>query len=130
MPFKTNTRPCSHGWSAGPTALLGKYVLGVAPTAPGFERFHVLPAFGGLSRASGRVPTPHGVISVAWRREDGTVTLEVDVPPNTHADIGLPAGEGPLLLDGNAVETQRQSTRRGDYDMITVSSGVHRLERP
>lgn len=64
-----------HAWGGGPVALLGKYVLGVRPTAPGYTAFLAEPWSGdGLDRFEGRVPTPDGDISV--RREGAVVQVD------------------------------------------------------
>ncbi len=54
-----------HGWSASPAYDLTAYVLGVRPTAPGFTRAVVDPYLGPLTRVAGRIPTPHGWLSVS-----------------------------------------------------------------
>ncbi|MDQ6874770.1 MAG: hypothetical protein M3042_06870 [Actinomycetota bacterium] len=66
-----------HGWAASPTYDLTAYVLGVRPAVPGFGRAVVDPYLGPLHRASGRVPTPHGWLSV---RVDAS-GVDVDAPP-------------------------------------------------
>jgi hypothetical protein len=53
-----------HAWGASPLYLLGKYYLGVKPTAPGYATYVVEPDLGGLQWIEGKVPTPHGDIAV------------------------------------------------------------------
>ena len=53
-----------HAWGASPIYLLGKYYLGVKPTSPGYKTYIVEPVLGGLDWIEGKVPTPHGEISV------------------------------------------------------------------
>jgi hypothetical protein len=53
-----------HAWGASPLYLLGKYYLGVKPTAPGYGAYVVEPDLGGLAWIAGTVPTPHGDIAV------------------------------------------------------------------
>ena len=53
-----------HAWGASPIYLLGKYYLGVSPTAPGYETYTVQPQLGGLEWMQGKVPTPHGDIEI------------------------------------------------------------------
>ena len=72
------------GWSASPTFDLTTYILGVRPTAPGFETMAVDPYLGSLGRAAGRVPTPHGWVTVTV---DGQ-TVEVDIPEGIRATVG------------------------------------------
>jgi hypothetical protein len=44
--------------------LLGKYYLGVKPTAPGYASYVVEPNLGGLQWMQGKVPTPNGNIEL------------------------------------------------------------------
>jgi alpha-L-rhamnosidase len=53
-----------HAWGASPIYLLGKYYLGVQPTSPGYATWTAEPVLGGLQWMEGKVPTPHGDISV------------------------------------------------------------------
>jgi len=62
-----------HAWGAGPIVLLGKYFLGVRPTAPGYETFSVTPNRGGLAHMKGAVPTPTGEIRISMESDILTV---------------------------------------------------------
>ncbi|WP_342648393.1 alpha-L-rhamnosidase C-terminal domain-containing protein [Mucilaginibacter sp. CSA2-8R] len=53
-----------HAWGASPIYLLGKYYLGVKPTAPGYQTYVVEPQLGGLKWMEGAIPTPNGDIKV------------------------------------------------------------------
>jgi hypothetical protein len=53
-----------HAWGASPIYLLGKYYLGVKPTAPGYSRFEIRPVLGDLKWVKGAVPTPNGAVTV------------------------------------------------------------------
>lgn len=53
-----------HAWGASPLYLLGKYYLGVKPTAPGYTSYLVEPNLGGLEWMQGKVPTPGGNIEL------------------------------------------------------------------
>ncbi len=53
-----------HAWGASPVYLLGKYYLGVKPTAPGYAKYLVEPELGGLKWMEGKVPTPDGIIEL------------------------------------------------------------------
>ncbi len=80
-----------HAWGASPIYLLGKYYLGVQPTAPGFAHYTVTPALGGLQWMEGKVPTPNGVIA-----------LKVST---TSIQIQSPTGEGVLRIRSKSVPT-------------------------
>jgi len=53
-----------HAWGASPIYLLGKYYLGVQPLTPGYATWVAEPVLGGLQWMEGKVPTPHGEVSI------------------------------------------------------------------
>lgn len=59
-----------HAWGASPIYLLGKYFLGVQPTAPGYETYRVEPVLGGLEWMEGKVPTPNGNVEIYCSQEE------------------------------------------------------------
>ncbi|HWL33207.1 MAG TPA: alpha-L-rhamnosidase C-terminal domain-containing protein [Gaiellaceae bacterium] len=72
------------GWSAGAAPVLTAFALGVRPTSPGYATFTVVPRAPGLEWARGEVWTPHGVITVEWRRgPKGRPLLKITNPPGT-----------------------------------------------
>jgi len=88
-----------HGWAAGPTAELSKYVLGAMPVIPGWGEFKVAPQTLGLRSAEGKVPTLHGDIEIEWRFDDeDLLTLLVDAPAILDGTVFLPQ---PLLVASN-----------------------------
>lgn len=79
-----------HAWGASPVYLLGKYYLGVKPTAPGYETYTIEPVLGGLKWINGTVPTPHGDIMVHCS------TKEIKI-------IAAPAGRGLLRFKSRTI---------------------------
>ena len=79
-----------HAWGASPIYLLGKYYLGVQPTKAGYEEYTICPALGDLEWMEGKVPTPHGPISIRADRHSITILA--------------PYGKGRLLLNGKEYE--------------------------
>ena len=75
----TNTSHC-HGWSAMPVVQLPAYILGVRPVAAGWSEVEIAPQSAGLDWAEGTVPAPQGDIHVKWRRVDGKLQVEYQVP--------------------------------------------------
>jgi hypothetical protein len=63
-----------HAWGASPLYLLGKYYLGVQPTAPGYSTYTVEPVLGGLEWMEGSVPTPTGDIKIRCGKEEIRIT--------------------------------------------------------
>lgn len=82
----------AHGWSSGPAAWLAENVLGVQPTAPGYDSVDIHPSLLGLSFARGTVPTPHGPIMIDINASKG---ITLDLPTGVEsARLFLPAKNG------------------------------------
>lgn len=120
----------SHGWGAGPTSLLPRRVLGVKPVEPGFRMFEVLPSFGDLRQAGGRIPTPKGVIQVEWKRRGDGSELSLRVPEGLSARAGLPVVKNGKIMvcDGEKRQGGIVVTRRGKYLVSDVGPGEHTLK--
>jgi alpha-L-rhamnosidase len=92
----------NHAWTSYPAYLFLKYICGIQPTSGGFATFDVRPETGGLTLATGTVPTVKGLITTRWEKSaKGRFTLSVNVPPNTRASVYLPK-----LLQGNLTVTE------------------------
>lgn len=96
-----------HGWSAGPTTFLTKYILGIRSTDAGFKTFTVAPRLGDLAWASGVVPTPSGDIRVRAERRTGGIVVTVTVPKGTTARIVLPSSISTVNGKSNPGSTVR-----------------------
>jgi len=83
----------NHAWGAAPANLLPRFVLGARPLTAGWGRALIQPHPGTLTRAEGRMPTPCGELSVAWKR-DKNFTLTLSLPAGMTAKVELPALEG------------------------------------
>ncbi|KAK1561563.1 Six-hairpin glycosidase-like protein [Colletotrichum navitas] len=86
-----------HGWGAGPTGELTRFVLGIQPAAPGFSEWVVKPLTLGLKWAVGRQRTERGDINVEWRFDDAGL-LQMNVTGPEGGKIHLPQ---PLLVPMN-----------------------------
>ncbi len=93
-----------HGWSSAPIYEFSAMVLGVTPTANGWQSVRVKPYVDAypLDFARGTVPTPQGVISVAWTKADGILNLEVILPDGVDipTEVVLPDGTAYHLSGG------------------------------
>ena len=90
----------AHGWSSGPTAWLMEQVLGIEPTAGGFDEVSIRPDLAGLQWARGAEPTPRGPIRVSIEVH----TIRVTLPPETIATLSLPF-TGAIFQNGKPVRT-------------------------
>lgn len=60
-----------HGWSAGVIPFLVGRILGVTPLEAGYRKVKIAPHLGGLTFAQANIPTPHGILHVSCRAEEG-----------------------------------------------------------
>lgn len=79
----------AHGWSSGVTPWLMAQVLGIQPIAGGFAKVDIRPDLIGLQWAKGAEPTPHGLLRVAIRDNNGYITT-VNLPPDVEAHVSVP----------------------------------------
>ena len=65
-----------------------KEMLGIK--IKGENEFEISPQIGGsLSYAKGSYQSVYGKVSVAWRKKEGQIEVEVVLPPNTKANVKL-----------------------------------------
>ena len=85
-----------HAFSCAPLYFLQSVVLGVRPVQPGFAEFTLAPQPADLDEAQGAVPTPHGLIEVAWQRTGpGKLSATVNVPAGARAVTPVGGVYGP-----------------------------------
>lgn len=83
----------NHAMMSGSATFLLTRLAGIRPLRAGYAEVLVKPVFPRrLAWASGSIRTPHGRIAVGWKRENGNVTVEVDVPEGMKAWHETPSG--------------------------------------
>jgi alpha-L-rhamnosidase len=78
-------------------------LAGLAPDEdhPGFGRVRIRPhPVSGITWARAAHDSPRGRIVVAWRRDGGAFSLGVELPPNTLAEVWVPAGSVEGVREG------------------------------
>jgi hypothetical protein len=83
----------NHAWGAAPANLLPRYVLGMKPIAPGWQRVMIRPHTGALKSAEGKIPTPRGPVQVKWRNDAG-FSYAIRLPDGVTGKVELPAPAG------------------------------------
>ncbi|ADV81465.1 family 78 glycoside hydrolase catalytic domain [Terriglobus saanensis] len=108
LKYKPN-QDTNHAWGAAPANLLPRFVLGARPLTPGWGRALIQPHPGTLTSAEGRMPTPHGEMSVRWKR-DKHFTLALTLPSGMTAKVELPALEGSseVRVGGTPMKAHRE----------------------
>lgn len=81
-----------HAWGALPLYEFTAKLLGVEPLVPGWEEIRITPRWDIVEELSGCVPTPRGDVLVRWSRENSSVHITVQTPPQIPAFFYLPDG--------------------------------------
>lgn len=100
----------NHAWGAAPANLLPRFILGAQPSLPGWKRAQIRPHPGGLSSASGKIPTPLGPILVDWKNA-ASFSISIKLPPHMKAQVEIPAAVGStgVSLDGKPAAAHREA---------------------
>lgn len=97
---------------------------------PGYKHIKIQPhPGGGLTNAAATLQTYYGTVSSRWTINGNELTLDVEIPANTTADIYIPAaGATTITESGKAIAGQKdiQVTRTaGQFVMIKAGSGKY-----
>lgn len=74
------TRSDCHAWGAHPLYHCYASLLGIRPSAPGFQRVRISPSSGTLQHIEGELPHPDGIIRVELTRKKQTLHAEIELP--------------------------------------------------
>ncbi|KAH7029760.1 Six-hairpin glycosidase-like protein [Microdochium trichocladiopsis] len=124
----------AHGWAAGPTAELSRFMLGASATRPGWTSWAVAPQTLGERWARGRVPTPAGPLRVEWAfcGVSGLLSMTVQGPEGTKGTVKLPSpllvglSESRILVDGVMMEGTSFEVHGGTPVQIVQSHAQRR----
>ncbi|MCH7229113.1 alpha-L-rhamnosidase C-terminal domain-containing protein, partial [Haloferula sp. A504] len=116
----------NHAWGAAPGNLLPRHVLGVEPAEAGWKRIRIKPHPAFLTSATGKVPTPHGPVSVAWEKDANNFTLACSIPEGATAEVFLPTmgTESRLTQAGPPLPVEKNGDR---FSLGQVPPGSHRF---
>jgi alpha-L-rhamnosidase len=98
----------NHAWGAAPANLLPRYVLGAAPSEPGWKQARIRPNPGTLTHAKGKIPTPLGIVDVDWENKT-SFQMRIELPPGMTAKLEVPAAKNSagVSINGKAVSAER-----------------------
>jgi alpha-L-rhamnosidase len=112
-------------------------VLGIKwdPTAPGYKHIIIHPVPGPeseLSSATGSIGSNYGQIGSAWSLENGKLTLNISVPPNTTATVYIPAQAGQTVTESGKSADHADGVRfvrnEANANVYEVQSGTYHFE--
>ncbi|WP_205471071.1 family 78 glycoside hydrolase catalytic domain [Nocardioides sp. SYSU D00038] len=102
----------------------------IAPLDPGYKKIRVAPVpGGGVTRGAGTYDSVYGRIATDWQLTGDDLTLAVEVPVNTTAEIVLPAANEWSVTEGGALLHDVDGVldvSAGDGEVVvTVGSGSY-----
>lgn len=62
-----------HAWGATAIYMIGRYILGVRPTAPGYKEYEVKPMLDGIDSIDAKVPVGSGYVRIT--KKDGIISV-------------------------------------------------------
>jgi len=100
---------------------------------PAFKQVIMRPSFAaGLNSADANYESPYGKISSHWKKQDGTLTWNIEIPANTSALLYIPAKTDKDVLESGIMalkipEIQFMRMENGSA-VIKVGSGQYKFE--
>ncbi len=87
---------------------VGEYLYsvvgGIKPAAPGYQSILIQPVPGvGLTWANTSYASTRGLISTAWTNIGGTLNLDVQIPPNTSAQVYVPTTNASAITESGVL---------------------------
>jgi len=103
------------------------YVGGIRPNSPGFKTILIDPTIReGLTWARASYNSINGPVATAWKRTGNRLALQVTIPANTTATIGVPAAnEETVRVNGKRVaKTKAVRPLRTENDKVWLEVGA------
>jgi len=77
--------------------------IGCDPAGPGFKKIIIAPTVvGDITWVKAHYDSIHGRIVSEWKREGGTLTMNVTIPANTTATVNVPCGAGAKVTESGS----------------------------
>lgn len=115
---------------------LYKAVAGInsAPGSPGYKKIVIKPHPGGkMNDVKASHESPYGTIVSEWNIQDNSLTLTVEIPANTTAEVFMPSTGKELEINGLAAgnpEKVEQNGLKYHYLKQTIGSGRYVFKSP
>lgn len=105
-------------------------LAGILPdlSAPGFRKIVIKPSMGDdLTWVKASHMSPYGEIASEWKLDGDTLTLTVDIPPNTTAEIYVPAKDAASVTESGKKASKSKGIAalgmEGSYAAFETGSG-------
>jgi len=109
-----------------------KYLVGILPDSkgPGFEKFTIKPyILDELRFVDGEYNSVKGIIKSAWRKESGSVSMDLTIPGNSTAMVFIPTKNRKSITESNQAIDHLKEMRflrmEEKYAVFEVGSGTY-----
>ena len=117
-----NNLDWNHAWGAAPAGVIPRWLVGVRPLTPGFDRILIAPQPDPLRHFSARVPTLRGPVTVQYRRASSGYDLRLTIPANAQAHV-----RPPNLTPACRLALDAAPVPPADFGNLILGSGTHTL---
>jgi alpha-L-rhamnosidase len=108
-----------------------QHLGGLQILEPGYKKSRIAPLVrSGLIHARCRLRTPYGLLASEWESVDGELRLVATVPPNTSAQVVIPAASAQSVREGEAFAINAPGVKTFSYQdgQLTLLVGSGRYE--
>ncbi len=102
---------------------------------PGYKHIRIQPHLSdSIKQASASLKTYYGEVSAGWKLQGQQFSLDVTVPPNTHASVFIPALNANAITESgnslNAVADLKVKGMVNGYTEVEIGSGTYHFAAP
>ena len=103
-------------------------VAGITPLKPGYKEIQICPHFvKGITSVDAFFDSVYGMIRSAWKCENGKITVDITIPPNTTAQVILPEKEGIQKIGSGVYHYEYETDTRLEADRFTMDTTLGAL---
>lgn len=111
----------NHAWATAPLNIISRYLWGIKPEVPGFEKVQIKPQMASLTSCSIKVPTIKGPILGEYKKSDKSIIYNIELPEGILGEFILINKEmGKLLLNGKQISKPEILELQGGMNKIEI----------
>lgn len=97
---------------------------------PGYKHIKIMPHVGGgFTNASAVLKTYYGTASSGWKVENNSLSLNVEIPPNSYATVYIPAADVNKISESDkplgAISEIKLISKEDEFVVVQIGSGTY-----
>ncbi len=98
-------------------------IAGIQPAAPGYKKILIHPLLTrGMTEVSAEYESVYGTIKSAWTCKNGKITVDVEIPANTTAELILPEKEERMALGSGCYHFEYETETHLEIQRFSMDS--------